>query len=258
MSEPERSRLATAMARDVFAVVAKFDEAARFVVSDDPDVLAEGRQFGLEPVEDRAGQGQSAAVGQGFTLAWERGFPVALTIPGDVPGITISELRRFSDYRREIEVLLAPDRGRIGTNGLRLAPPHAISLAFEARDVVLITQKVTSKAEGQARRLDAVRPSARAKEIASRIAYDPRHVEVILSESVRVVREAPRVLITETRHGFVCANAGVDRSNTGGKELVILLPEHPDESAHRLRESLGESSGSSIGVVISDSFGRPW
>ena len=125
-------------------------------------------------------------------------------------------------------------------------------------DVVVVTQKVVSKAEGRVRSLDRVLPSGRAIDIGRRIGYDPRHVEVILSESVRVVREAPRVLITETRHGFVCANAGVDRSNTGGKELVILLPEHPDESAHRLRESLGESSGSSIGVVISDSFGRPW
>jgi coenzyme F420-0:L-glutamate ligase/coenzyme F420-1:gamma-L-glutamate ligase len=75
---------------------------------------------------------------------------------------------------------------------------------------------------------------------------------------VRVVREAPRVLITETRHGFICANAGVDRSNTGGKELVVLLPEHPDESARRLRQTLLELSGVSVGVVISDSFGRPW
>src|SRR5204862_2408954 len=130
--------------------------------------------------------------------------------------------------------------------------------SLKAGGVVDITQKVSPKAEGQAGRLDAVLPSARAKEIASRIAYDPRHVEVILSESVRVVREAPRVLITETRHGFVCANAGVDRSNTGGRELLVLLPERPDESAGRLRESLRERSGVAPGVVISDSFGRPW
>jgi 2-phospho-L-lactate guanylyltransferase len=130
MSEGERTRLATVMARDVFSVVAQLTDSARFVVSDDPDVLDEARGFGLEPVEDRVAQGQSAAVGQGFSLAWERGFPAALTIPGDVPAITVEELRQFSEYRREIEVLLAPDRGRIGTNGLRLAPPHAISLAF--------------------------------------------------------------------------------------------------------------------------------
>jgi coenzyme F420-0:L-glutamate ligase/coenzyme F420-1:gamma-L-glutamate ligase len=134
----------------------------------------------------------------------------------------------------------------------------ALGLTLEADDVVVITQKVISKAEGRVRRLDEVHPSERAREIASRIAYDPRHVEVILSESVRIVREAPRVLITETRHGFVCANAGVDRSNTGGAELVVLLPERPDETADRLRDAFNAASGVEVGVVISDSFGRPW
>jgi coenzyme F420-0:L-glutamate ligase/coenzyme F420-1:gamma-L-glutamate ligase len=133
-----------------------------------------------------------------------------------------------------------------------------LGMSLDAGDVVVITQKVVSKAEGRVVSLDRVHPSYRATEIGQRIGFDPRHVEVILSESVRVVREAPRVLITETRHGFVCANAGVDRSNTGGKELLVLLPEHPDESAGRLRQSLRELSGVSVGVVISDSFGRPW
>jgi coenzyme F420-0:L-glutamate ligase/coenzyme F420-1:gamma-L-glutamate ligase len=133
-----------------------------------------------------------------------------------------------------------------------------LGMSLEAGDVVVITQKVVSKAEGRVVSLERVHPSARAIEIGQRIAYDPRHVEVILSESVRVVREAPRVLITETRQGFVCANGGVDRSNTGGKEMVVLLPEHPDESARGLRASLEALSGVSLGVVISDSFGRPW
>jgi len=131
-------------------------------------------------------------------------------------------------------------------------------LSLEAGDVVVVTQKIVSKAEGRTRSLGDVQPSARATEIGHRIGFDPRHVEVILGESVRVVREAPRVLITETRHCFVCANAGVDRSNTGGQELVVLLPEHPDESAGRLREGLKEITGAMVGVVISDSFGRPW
>ena len=141
---------------------------------------------------------------------------------------------------------------------LIVAGLERLGMSLEAGDVVVITQKVVSKAEGRVVSLDRVHPSPRAIEIGQRIAYDPRHVEVILSESVRVVREAPRVLITETRQGFVCANGGVDRSNTGGKELVVLLPEHPDESARRLRETLRELSGVSVGVVISDSFGRPW
>jgi coenzyme F420-0:L-glutamate ligase/coenzyme F420-1:gamma-L-glutamate ligase len=133
-----------------------------------------------------------------------------------------------------------------------------LGMSLEPGDVVVVTQKVVSKAEGRVLSLDQLRPSPRAIEIGQRIGFDPRHVEVILSESVRVVREAPRVLITETRHGFICANSGVDRSNTGGKEMVVLLPEHPDESARRLRETLRELSGASVGVVISDSFGRPW
>ena len=148
-------------------------------------------------------------------------------------------------------------------NGAPLADLIADALArlgmsLEAADVVVITQKVVSKAEGRVVSLDGVHPSARATEIGQRIGFDPRHVEVILSESVRIVREAPRVLITETRHGFICANSGVDRSNTGGKEMVVLLPEHPDESARRLRASLLALSGVAVGVVISDSFGRPW
>jgi coenzyme F420-0:L-glutamate ligase/coenzyme F420-1:gamma-L-glutamate ligase len=133
-----------------------------------------------------------------------------------------------------------------------------LGMSLEAGDVVVVTQKVVSKAEGRVVSLDRVHPSPRAIEIGQRIGYDPRHVDVILSESVRVVREAPRVLITETRHGFICANSGVDRSNTGGKEMVVLLPEHPDESARRLRETFHELSGVLVGVVISDSFGRPW
>jgi len=133
-----------------------------------------------------------------------------------------------------------------------------VGLSLEAGDVVVVTQKIVSKAEGRVRSLSEVQPSARATEIGHRIGFDPRHVEVILDESVRVVREAPRVLITETRHGFVCANAGVDRSNTGGQDLVVLLPEHPDGSAARLRDGLREITGATVGVVISDSFGRPW
>ena len=102
MSEEERFRLATTMASDVFATVAALDEYARFVVSDDPAVLDQARGFGLETLVDRINQGQSAAVQQGFSLAWERGFTSALTIPGDVPGVTPAELRALATYRPEI------------------------------------------------------------------------------------------------------------------------------------------------------------
>jgi len=131
-------------------------------------------------------------------------------------------------------------------------------LGIEPGDVVVVTQKVVSKAEGRTVRLSAVKPGPRAAEIAARIGFDPRHVEVILSESVRVVREAPHVLITETRQGFVCANAGVDRSNAGAQDVLVLLPEDSDASARELRDQLSTLLGVRPGVVISDSFGRAW
>jgi 2-phospho-L-lactate guanylyltransferase len=130
LSEAERERLAGVMAREVFAAVSTLTTYGRFVISEDPEILEEGRRFGLEPVIDRVGQGQSAAVGQGFAAAWDRGFTAVLTIPGDVPAVTSQELTEMCTYRPEIEVLLAPDRERLGTNGLRLVPPHAITLRF--------------------------------------------------------------------------------------------------------------------------------
>jgi len=130
LTEPDRERLAATMARDVFHVVAGLWDYGRFVISDDPEVLEEGRRFGLDPLIDRVSQGQSAAVQQGFAAAWERGYTAALTIPGDVPGVTAIELEELCTYRPEIEVVLAPDRDRLGTNGLRLVPPHAITLRF--------------------------------------------------------------------------------------------------------------------------------
>jgi 2-phospho-L-lactate guanylyltransferase len=130
LSEADRLRLARVMAGDVFRAVSSLEAYGRFVISDDPEILEEGRRFGLEPLTDVSGQGQSAAVRQGFEAAWDRGFTAALTIPGDVPAVTAEELADFASYRPEIEVLIAPDRERTGTNGLRLVPPHAITLRF--------------------------------------------------------------------------------------------------------------------------------
>jgi 2-phospho-L-lactate/phosphoenolpyruvate guanylyltransferase len=130
LSEADRTRLARVMADDVFGAVSKLKGYGRFVISDDPQVLDEARRFGLEALTDTEGQGQSAAVRQGFAAAWERGFTAALTIPGDVPAVTAEELDTLCTFRPEIEVLLAPDRERLGTNGLRLVPPHAITLRF--------------------------------------------------------------------------------------------------------------------------------
>jgi coenzyme F420-0:L-glutamate ligase/coenzyme F420-1:gamma-L-glutamate ligase len=126
-------------------------------------------------------------------------------------------------------------------------------------DVVVVAQKVVSKAEGRFRRLSDVTASAEAERIAPLLiaAPDPRFVQIVLDESARVVR-SERILITETRHGFVSANGGVDHSNVPGDDVVTLLPDDPDASASRLRERLQELAGVDVGVVISDTFGRPW
>jgi coenzyme F420-0:L-glutamate ligase / coenzyme F420-1:gamma-L-glutamate ligase len=123
-------------------------------------------------------------------------------------------------------------------------------------DVLVVAQKVVSKAEGRVIRLDEVEPSEQARELAG--TGDPRQLEVILRESVRFVRVRPPLVIAETRHGFVCASAGVDASNAPEPGSVVLLPEDPDASAVRLREGLRELTGADIGVIVSDSFGRPW
>jgi coenzyme F420-0:L-glutamate ligase/coenzyme F420-1:gamma-L-glutamate ligase len=125
---------------------------------------------------------------------------------------------------------------------------------FELRptDVLAVAHKVVSKAEGRVVALDTVFPGWEARELASRHGKDPRHVQVILDESAELLRADRGRLICRTRHGFVCANAGVDASNTGGPDRLVLLPEDPDASARALRHELG------CAVLITDSFGRPW
>ena len=142
--------------------------------------------------------------------------------------------------------------------GLLLSSMDRLRLTPVATDVIVVTQKVVSKAEGRVIRLDSVTPASEAMRLAADTGFEPRHVEVILRESVRVVRVAPRVLITETRHGFVSANAGVDRSNAGSRDLLVLLPVDPDASAAALRRRVAERTGVELGVLISDSFGRAW
>ncbi len=124
-------------------------------------------------------------------------------------------------------------------------------------DVLCVAHKVVSKAEGRVRRLADVQPGDRARDLASRLERDPRHVQVVLDESAEVVRDE-RVLVCRTRHGFVCANAGVDASNAGSEDAVVLLPLDPDGSARALRAELRERTGASPAVVITDSFGRAW
>jgi coenzyme F420-0:L-glutamate ligase/coenzyme F420-1:gamma-L-glutamate ligase len=129
---------------------------------------------------------------------------------------------------------------------------------LEAGDVVVVTHKVVSKAEGCLVDLGAVEPSALAKDFAARYDKDPRQIEVVLRESRRIVRMDRGIIISETHHGFVCANAGVDASNVSGRDTVCLLPRDPDASACRLRDALATSVGADLAVLISDSFGRPW
>jgi coenzyme F420-0:L-glutamate ligase / coenzyme F420-1:gamma-L-glutamate ligase len=130
---------------------------------------------------------------------------------------------------------------------------------LKTADVLVVAQKVVSKSEGKLRNLTTVEVSDEAKRIAAQLINlpDPRLVQVVLDESVRVIR-SQRVLITETRHGFVCANSGVDQSNVGEPDIVTLLPDDPDASARRIRERIQDRAGVQVGVIVSDTFGRPW
>ena len=140
--------------------------------------------------------------------------------------------------------------------GADLAALIAGSAELEDGDVVVIAQKAVSKSEGRTVRLEDVEPSDEARRLAGD--GDPRQVELVLRESVRVVRSRPPLLIAETRHGFVCASAGVDASNAPAEGVVVLLPLDPDASAARIRARLAELTGREVAVVVTDSFGRPW
>jgi coenzyme F420-0:L-glutamate ligase / coenzyme F420-1:gamma-L-glutamate ligase len=138
-----------------------------------------------------------------------------------------------------------------------VAAVRKVGLRFEEGDVLVVAQKIVSKAEGSVVSLAAVQPSERAQALGAQLKKDPRAVELVLQESRRILR-SERVLITETRHGFVCANAGIDHSNVPGEDNVTLLPRDPDGSAEKLAEGLRKRTGKHIGVIISDTFGRPW
>jgi coenzyme F420-0:L-glutamate ligase/coenzyme F420-1:gamma-L-glutamate ligase len=154
--------------------------------------------------------------------------------------------------------LLAPgdDLGAIIIVGIEQA-----GLVPDDGDIVVVAQKAVSKVEGRYVDLAKIVPSARARGLATEVEKDPRLVEVILAESARVVRCAPGVLIVEHRSGYIMANAGIDRSNVSpaaGAEPVLLLPRDPDAAAEALRARLAGHFGTRLGVVINDSFGRPW
>jgi len=134
----------------------------------------------------------------------------------------------------------------------------AAPLPLQAGDILVVTQKVVSKTEGHLIVLKDIIPSSLAQSFAQQWGKDPRHVEVVLQQSRRIVKMDRGVLITETHHGFICANAGVDQSNIEGEEVVAVLPPDPDASARAIRQALRERLGFDVAVIISDTFGRPW
>ena len=130
-------------------------------------------------------------------------------------------------------------------------------LRFEDSDIVVVAQKIVSKAEGAMVSLATVKPSEKAEALAAELKKDARAIELVLRESQRILR-SERVLITETKHGFVCANAGVDHSNVPGEDMATLLPRDPDGSAEKVAKELSKKTGKRIAVIVSDTFGRPW
>lgn len=131
-------------------------------------------------------------------------------------------------------------------------------IQLEDGDILVVTHKIVSKAEGRCVELEGVRPSRRAAELAAGTEKDPRLVELILGETRELVRAVPGHLIVEQRSGYICANAGVDRSNAGGPGRAVLLPEDPDRSAREIRNRIRGELGKEIAVIISDTHGRPW
>jgi coenzyme F420-0:L-glutamate ligase/coenzyme F420-1:gamma-L-glutamate ligase len=165
---------------------------------------------------------------------------------------TASKLELFG-LRSLPEVRPGDDLARLVADAARREGPEIC-----ADDVVVLAQKIVSKAEGRMVRLNQVKPSETARQWAKMVDEDARFLEVVLRESRRVVRMTERVLLVETHHGFTCANAGVDRSNVPGKDCVTCLPRNPDNSASKFIAGIRRRCGVRVAAVISDTFGRPW
>jgi len=176
-----------------------------------------------------------------FPELWDTHNPALVLVKRVVPGFTVFPIRGLPELHE----------------GDDLAALIVERVALEDDDVVVVAQKAISKIEGRVVRLDDVTPSERAIEIAGEEG-DPRRLEWILREAKRVVRLRAPLVICETRHGFICASAGVDQSNTPEEGTLVLLPLDPDASATKLREELRARTGRDVGVIVTDSFGRPW
>lgn len=156
-----------------------------------------------------------------------------------------------------LEVLAVPGIPEI-VAGDRIGPLISERASLRDGDLIVVSQKVVSKAEGRVRRLESVTPSAEARRLAAVLGKEPELVELVLSESAEVLRAERGVLITESRQGWICANAGIDSSNLPEEGTVCLLPEDADASARRIRSDVRDDSGVTAGVIVSDSFGRAW
>jgi coenzyme F420-0:L-glutamate ligase/coenzyme F420-1:gamma-L-glutamate ligase len=167
-----------------------------------------------------------------------------------------------SERVREIRIIPIAVRGEIrageSLSASLLTAARSLGLRFQEGDILVVKHKIVSKSEGALVALDGVRPSAASRAWAQRYGLDARVRELALRESRRIVRSKRNVLITETKHGFICANSGIDVSNVDGGRHAVLLPADPDRSAARLRRELKKQLGVEIAVIISDSFGRPW
>jgi coenzyme F420-0:L-glutamate ligase / coenzyme F420-1:gamma-L-glutamate ligase len=162
----------------------------------------------------------------------------------------------LSGELRVIPLLGLPELEEGDDLGTLLVEAAARTGGLEHEDVLVVAQKAVSKVEGRVVQLETIEPSERARELAGDV--DPRRLEVILREAREVLRVRPPLVIAETRHGFVCASAGVDASNARGPDTLVLLPLDPDASADRLRAAVREQTGVEVAVIVSDSFGRAW
>jgi len=172
---------------------------------------------------------------------WDEDNPTLILVKDIGPGFSVAPVEGLPELRE----------------GDDLAAFIAERAELEDGDIVVVAQKAVSKVEGRVVALAGVEPSDQARELAGDEA-DPRRIQVILDEATELVRVRPPLLIARTRHGFVCGSAGVDASNAPEPETVVLLPVDPDASAARLREALHERTGADVGVIVTDSFGRPW
>ena len=177
--------------------------------------------------------------------------------PGALPGETTGRLLAIP-LPALPDVRPGDDLAALIADALRAGASSDPDLAPRPGDVLVVTQKIVSKAEGRIVDLHSVEPRQEAVAFAARWNRDPRQVEVVLRESARIVRMERGVIVSRTAHGYVCANAGVDASNTDIPDLVTLLPEDPDRSAREIRARLADLVGVELAVIVADSFGRPW